>query len=803
MVSTNTKFSQRFENAASTRVFIGGAGFVLAAFLTGLRILILKADLSGTSVMEGVALIIRGSRQDWAVVLCIVIVAITLSYRRPPARGITKGVVAFLFVSVLLLIWGVANVSAVRMLGEPVTISWIHYSDILNNSVIVEQVLHQFDPALLLIIAAILIAFIVTAILCATLLERGLKTGWRRAFIVLPFILLPMTFGIGGDSLRVNQGKLSNPAIALGVSFLKGGRFTAPFEGLDDGPSTYTELPLEPATPVARPDFTRGQIKNILIIALESTPAKYTDGFGGEYGLTPNLFKYSVMGHTFTNAYAHAPASNYFLVSLLAAVIPELSPHSMTYNYTNLELETISDVLKKRGYRTGFFNSADNRFQNTKAFVSHEGFDTVVDYRDWPCEEGIYESKHNSGKYLNLSNDLCTVGPIIQWIEEDKQSPFLIAVRTGMTHYPYFTGEHPQNYVEDENLNRFLNAINATDEAVGKIMEYLIQSGLLESTLVVLVGDHGEAFGEHGEYLHASAIYEENMHVPLVLINPKLFSGGTSDLVVGISDIAPTVFDLLEIPAPSSWQGLSIFAENRPDSTLFFAPWNGFLVGFREGTKKYIYNGNSEEFMIFDLATDPDEQRNLAAIAPEDVERAKQVLSAWVAINNAWIDRLLRISGEKPVISRISTGPSNLIIHATGTSFKSAPRAEVYIDGAYIGDFEVTSAPVNARHSVSENDIDNAVTTFKFPIAKQDCARRVDVYFMNDEWAGENLTGDTDLYIQSLEFGGRQYLPAEFSLATEGAGGVNRQYFRFWRTGRMWVDLDVESGCLAQSLVSP
>lgn len=799
MKSSSFSLSRQFKKIASTRSFVGGSGLALAVFLTGIRTFILRKELAGDSIIDGLSLIVVGCRQDWAVVFMITVAALVLGVGRGGRRGVTKGIAALVVLNLALLFWGIANIISVQMLGEPVTVSWIRYSDIFHSPVIAEQILHYLTPTTVLVIFLATVSFVATTILFAAMLGAGPK-GLAQGLIVAPLAIIFLSFAFGNEAPRAGAGKLSNPALALGRSIFAADQSAPQFAGLNGTSEGLSALPIERATPVPRPEFEPGQIKNVIVIALESTPAKYADGFGGTFGLTPYLTEYAAMGHKFTNAYAHTPASNYFLVALLAAIVPDLSPYSMTYSYPDLELNSISDVLKDRGFRTGFFNSSDNRFQNTEYFVNRESFDTILDYRDWPCASGVYEFQPLN--FLNTSNDLCTIKPITDWIGQDPDQPFFITFRTGMTHYPYFPGNDPQQYVEDEKHNRYLNAVRVGDQAFGKIMEYLTDADLIDSTLVVAVGDHGEAFGEHGNYLHGSAIYEENVHVPFVLVNPKLFFGETSDIVVGISDIAPTVADLLGIPAPPEWQGLSLFADNRRNGALFFAPWNGFQIGYRIGNTKFIYNGNSEQSWLFDLEADPAEQNNLADTAPEDTERAKAVLSMWVKHQNAWINGLLANAGEEVTQTAPLSGPQELVINATGVSYKSAPRGQVYIDGVLIGHFDVSRAPVNAHAPVSDVAIDAALTVFKFPIENLNCAKQLEIYFLNDEWAGEDQSGDTDLYIQKVEFAGRSYAPNEFELITERAGGESRGYFTLWRSGGLRVNLDVAPDCLTQALGS-
>ena len=94
------------------------------------------------------------------------------------------------------------------------------------------------------------------------------------------------------------------------------------------------------------------------------------------------------------------------------------------------------------------------------------------------------------------------------------------------------------------------------------------------------------------------------------------------------------------------------------------------------------------------------------------------------------------------------------------------------------------------------------MTAFRFPVTVPEGAKRLEIRFLNDEWAGEGKTGDTDLYIRAVELAGHRYGPERYTLATERAGGPRRNYFTLWRTGSFWIDLDVGPECVTRDLVS-
>jgi arylsulfatase A-like enzyme len=206
--------------------------------------------------------------------------------------------------------------------------------------------------------------------------------------------------------------------------------------------------------------------------------------------------------------------------------------------------------------------------------------------------------------------------------------------------------------VGDKPFNRYLNGVRHTDRALGKLLRHLQERGLAESTLVVVVGDHGQAFGQHGQKLHAGGLYEENVHVPLILINPRLFKGEENPTVAGLLDVAPTVLDLLGVSPPGDWQGRSLFSRERSPRIYFFTPWADFLFGYREGDRKCIFNATANKYEVFDLPTDPKETHNLASRSPELVQQIPQRLAAWVQHQ----DRLMKQITARPPLPP-PTGP--------------------------------------------------------------------------------------------------------------------------------------------------
>ena len=369
------------------------------------------------------------------------------------------------------------------------------------------------------------------------------------------------------------------------------------------GPDDFLTAGDRQATGTQTPYTARGRqagVRNVIVVVMESVAAEYLWRFGAaDSGGTPELDHYQQWARRFTSFYAHQPSTTHSLVSLLLGVY---SPHSfrvVTREHPDIALPSLSGELKRRGYRTAFISAADNRFQNIDLFLSHQHFDLIADSRAGSCPSGPGHQ------------DDCMVHDLLKWVDQDARAPIFALLWTDQTHWPYTAPESPvaNGSADTSSVRRarYLRALRETDRAIGKLLRSLEERGLLESTLVVVSGDHGEAFGQHGNAFHR-LLYEEEVRVPLLLINSRLFHGERDTVPGGLMDIAPTVLDLLGDSLPAQWQGRSLFDPERPDRVYLFGPYSG-LFGLREGSRKFIYDPIGNEDQLYDLSIGPARER--------------------------------------------------------------------------------------------------------------------------------------------------------------------------------------------------
>jgi lipoteichoic acid synthase len=168
---------------------------------------------------------------------------------------------------------------------------------------------------------------------------------------------------------------------------------------------------------------------------------------------------------------------------------------------------------------------------------------------------------------------------------------------------------------------------------------------LSDDTLVVITGAHGEAFGEHGQYVHNFTVYDEEVRVPLLLINKQIFHREFHVKELGRQiDIVPTMLALLGYNEPSSWQGRSLLGGTGADRAYLFSGNAEFIFGLVERNFKYIYNSDRSGAELYDLATDSTEAHDLSSDPSKSVvmKEDQSRIATWISFQNKYLQRFGR-----------------------------------------------------------------------------------------------------------------------------------------------------------------
>lgn len=545
----------------------------------------------------------------------------------------------FVFFGLFSLAVALLNIKTIGYLSKPFTYQWLYYSDFLASTEAWQAFTNEGSILLIFNIIALIMAGLALArviLLFHAFLMESIFKKLSQVIIGMALLGLVMLYILTNHN-NIDPGKIENPVVAFVSSFIsantQGQFFSMSIPENTFSPTVGT--PINNALPEDR------DIKNVVVIVLESAGAEYFDLYGGNYGLTPDLSRFSEHAVWFENAYAHAPATNKSMVSLLCSMYPWVSYKTLTQEYPNLDIPSISSTFKDNGFRTSFFTSSDLTFQQIGKFLSNRGFDTIEDFNTITCDQQ-FKLESDDFEYGDGIDDMCLADRFSTWLEEDSTIPFFSIIWTVQGHYPYFTSTEEKKFsVNHPNFNRYLNAIERDLGMVDHILDQLKINHLDSTTLVVIMGDHGETFGRHSQNGHGSNIYEENLRIPLLFINPQLFSGQKSQQLAGIKDVASTINAIMKLPIPETWQGRDLLS-SESDEIYFFAPWSGYRIGYRKGNIKFIFDEMEGSSEVYDLANDPREEKNLNGEYADSIPRAREAIGAWVQFQQRYIEALIR-----------------------------------------------------------------------------------------------------------------------------------------------------------------
>jgi lipoteichoic acid synthase len=360
--------------------------------------------------------------------------------------------------------------------------------------------------------------------------------------------------------------------------------------------------------------------RNVLMIVLESTAARYLKAYGATEDPTPTLTALAGRSLLFEHAYSVYPESVRGMTALFASRFPAFDVPNA--RHAAAMAPSVASVLAGQGYGSALFHSGRFMYLAMDELLARAGFDTLVD-------AGGVSGNVNSSFGVDES---ATVEAMLRWMDSRTAGkPFFLSYMPTAGHHPYFHSA-PGPWKDDSDLNRYLNAIHEGDAAIGTLLNGLRARGLDSTTMIVVLGDHGEAFGQHpGNFAHTLAIYDENVRVPLFFVLPG--SAAVShrvSRVASLVDVPPTVLDLLGITAPGAFQGESLL---RPDErmALYFTDYSRGLLGLRDGCTSYLYEMETRRSRMFDVCRDPDQRRDIVDAHRDLGGRYRDVLLRWSA----------------------------------------------------------------------------------------------------------------------------------------------------------------------------
>jgi arylsulfatase A-like enzyme len=409
---------------------------------------------------------------------------------------------------------------------------------------------------------------------------------------------------------------------------------------------------------------------NVILISLDTVRADHLSVYGYHRPTTPNLNRLAAESIVFDQAFTPTPWTVPAHMSLFTSLYP--SVHSITHLTPQSDMSTmLPEILKDAGYLTAAFVAP--------VLSEDYGFSKGFDH--------YFRTKRVRAAEIMVDRAL-------EWLAKDpshpvvREEPFFLFLHLFDAHHPYeppwpfdtayvpayrpnirkISHSHP--YAQDKNLTAeelseivalYDGEIAYADFAIGRFFDNLEELGLYDSSLIVVFGDHGEGFLEHGLMNHGNSVYEELIRIPLLMRLPKGRSAGKIvKEPVQLIDVAPTILKEVGLQASPVMQGSFLFDPLQGDGSRRIAYVSGaYAACVRTRSWKLIENPRSRfetipralqvEYELYDLGEDPDEQKNLAAELPDRVTSMADTLRGLDEENRALRQRIREALEVRPL----------------------------------------------------------------------------------------------------------------------------------------------------------
>ncbi len=391
---------------------------------------------------------------------------------------------------------------------------------------------------------------------------------------------------------------------------------------------------------------------NVILVSLDTLRADHLGLYGYRRNTSPNLDALAKRSIVFDHAISPASATQPSHNSLYQSRIP---------SHTRWSHKALPEIFAENGYRTAGFTGNGNV---SERFGFARGFE-------------VYE-EDPEGFVVGFPK-------LAKWLEENDDDPFFVFFHSFDIHHPYVSAEpygsqfFPEyrgkvtgkktlhilskirrifphkNFAGEVELSSIDRAkivalydggVLLADHYIGELVKLLENRRLLYHTIVIVLADHGEEFWEHENVTHAHTLYDEVLHVPLLWYLPdEMHAGLRISRRVHLMDVAPTLLELVGLPAPESYMGTSLLPFARIDGEGLDVPEPSAIVSEMYTLKSLIdppwkiikeYPDGKRQLakapiVLYDIESDPGETRNLAAQNPETAARLEAMLEATIA----------------------------------------------------------------------------------------------------------------------------------------------------------------------------
>ncbi|MFB6356223.1 MAG: sulfatase [bacterium] len=395
--------------------------------------------------------------------------------------------------------------------------------------------------------------------------------------------------------------------------------------------------------------FTGQSGPNVILIGIDTLRADHLGYLGYTRNTSPNLDRLARE----SLVYERAHSTTSWTLPAFHSLMTGLSPKNHRVRTTNDALSpaytTLAELVNNEGYQTAGFISAPY-LEDTF------GFEQGFDYYDESLSTGT-----NIGSHRNITSRRLT-NKARFWLRNRSNSPFFLFLHYWDPHYDYIPPEsydrvfypeydgdvnglniersnkiHPGMPEDDlrQIVSLYDGEIRWTDYQLGRLFDFLQKQGLYEESWIIVVGDHGDEFLEHGGKGHRHTLYQELIHVPLIIKRPGSREGRRISKNVSINDVFPTLVRQITGELPYPVDGKSLLTKDKNVSTKqrpIYATLTrdrGTLRTVRKGDWKLILDPADTLPQLYNVKEDPGESTNVFKQNPEVGKRMKHLLRNW------------------------------------------------------------------------------------------------------------------------------------------------------------------------------
>jgi HEAT repeat protein len=459
---------------------------------------------------------------------------------------------------------------------------------------------------------ALLVALLASAALASLAWRapggQGSLPAPSRWVVALPMLLAALASALaiprlarslrGADNLRViliEHAPLLGRAVRLAAWLAP----PPPLDALDASP----EMQQGSAGEIPRALDWTGH--DVLLLSVDALRADHASAYGYARATTPSLDALAREGTLFESAYCPTPHTSYSITSMMTgkAMRPLLSLG------LGGDSETWARALRRYGYRTAAFYPPAVFFIDEERFRDFESSGLDFEYRK-----------------VEFASAQARVGQVDEYLKGAPSLPLFLWVHLFEPHEPYEARpDHPMGPLP---IDAYDSEIAEADEAIGRIARRFRAER--PGAVILVTADHGEEFGEHGGHYHGTSCYEEQVHVPLVVVGPGVLPQRVRTVVQTI-DLLPTVLSALGIPRPARVRGRDLgplLAGKAPaDAGLAYAETDEYTLLAR-GDDRLVCARKIGACTLFDVAHDPKEQHDRSAAAPEVTAQLRRMAAA-------------------------------------------------------------------------------------------------------------------------------------------------------------------------------